>query len=85
MTWRFSWAPDSRRIAYVHYDGSSQANDSLAIVDVSGTNHALTVDATPEAGPSPVWSPDGKRIAFTGIDMSIDVIAADGTGLSRLA
>ena len=25
-----------------------------------------------------------KRIAFTGIDMSIDVIAADGTGLSRL-
>ena len=60
----FSWAPDSRRIAYVHYDGSEQANDALAIVDVSGANHALTVDATPEAGLRR-WS-RRKRIALAG-------------------
>jgi hypothetical protein len=49
------------------------------------------LDATPQAGPPPVWSPDGARIAFTGIDPEnpvhtrVYVVAANGAELHRLA
>jgi Tol biopolymer transport system component len=87
----FSWAPDSRRIAYVHYDGASQAGNALATVDIMGANRRFAIDATPLAGPPPVWSPDGTRIAFTGVDpknpehTTICVVGANRSGLRRLA
>jgi Tol biopolymer transport system component len=87
----FSWAPGSQQIACVHSDGRSQTNNSLATVGITGANHPLALNATPLAGPPPVWSPDGTRIAFTGIDTetpthtSIWVVGANGTEPHRLA
>lgn len=64
---RFSWSPDGKRIAFDHKATSASAADThesdLSIVNVAdGTMDDLVVRPGPDA--SPLWSPDGKRIAF---------------------
>ena len=55
------WAPDGRHLAYV--DGDFFLRDSLiAVLDVeTGETQRLTSGSLDA---SPVWSPDGRRIAF---------------------
>jgi TolB protein len=58
--------------------------EGIVAIDVaSGTVTQLTTDADVE----PIWSPDGRRIAFernTASGRGIWVMAADGAGLTRL-
>jgi len=74
-----SWAPDGRRIAYA-------IGDTLAVLDLdSGTESVLRIDSLPAAPPgggitpqngSPMWSPDGARIAF--VNAAANSVRGDG-------
>ena len=73
-----SWAPASNRIAYADVG-------VIVIFDVrTGTVNRISH----RYGEHPTWSPDGKQIAFErhlgDDDVSIWVMAADGTHLRRL-
>lgn len=84
-----SWAPDSRRLAYV--EAKSPALN-VRVINIDGTQPAmLTENAYTNA--SPVWAPDGRRLAFvssregTRTEMArgdIYVMNADGSGVVNL-
>jgi Tol biopolymer transport system component len=80
-----SWAPDSRRVAF----GRPTANGSeIRIQDRDGGNSRALIKVIAYQQ-DPVWSPDGKCIAFMGSDHAIAmngagqalyVVQADGSG-----
>ena len=73
-----AWSPDGRHILWARPGGLAVANP-----DGSGLRQ-LAVAGGPA---SPVYSPDGKRIAFwkgESQGSSIDIVNADGTGLKRV-
>lgn len=60
-------APDGSRIAYVRVSGDimkDRFRRSIWMVDASGQNHRPLVQGAGSYG-SPVWSPDGRAIAYT--------------------
>ncbi len=90
-----SWSPDGRAIAYVQgwCRGSlhSCSGGEIGVIAPDGSN-ARSLTRTPgidEDGP--VWSPDGRMIAFTHTRSVADyfgttsVMNADGTGRRKLA
>ena len=89
-----SWSPDGTSVAYVQWDFESGyglatvgTDGSSARVLVSG--YVLPREATERQ--TPVWSPDGGRIAFVGFEgtkargPAIFTIAVDGSDLQLLA
>src|SRR5262249_6656694 len=86
-----AWSPDSLKLAYVgHPLPCGTGISTLYVIDADGRHQRpLTHDRDRPVLWSPVWSPDGKQIAFEhyrrGGDVEIDVINADGTGRRRLA
>ncbi len=55
-------SPDGEKVAFV-WDGEAQNNYEIYVKSISGdTLDRLTHDPAPEC--CPVWSPDGRRIAF---------------------
>lgn len=77
------WSPDGRRIVYSRKVGDQKGVD-IFMADSNGQNERrITKDADQAIyNGSPMFSPDGKRIAFysdNGMASSIVVMRADGT------
>jgi len=81
----YSWSPDGARIAYVVASPPGTLPEfSLWVIDSDGSgSEQLT---TGNRDTSPVWSPDGTRIAFRSEsrDRALWVMKSDGSGLAPL-
>ncbi len=79
-----AFSPDGRyfAIAAKHRD-----RDDLVILDVKKDEEVRRISVPLNGLTTPAWSPDGKRIVFTGYDGGITdlfVVNADGSDLHRL-
>ena len=73
------WSPDGSRIVFIHQsdcDGDPYYDIDTANPDGTGV-HRLTPDQHFGTYTSPVWAPDGTRIAFT-LGFGFGVMAMDG-------
>ena len=57
-----SWSPDSRYIAYSQED--LNFDSEIFIQSVSNPNDKFNISMHPRSDIMPVWSPDGKKLAF---------------------
>ncbi|NUN49357.1 MAG: PD40 domain-containing protein [Candidatus Brocadiae bacterium] len=60
----YAWSPDSRWIAYAVED--TDFNSDIWIVPADGSAPAVNVSRHPYSESNPVWSPDGRVLAFRG-------------------
>src|SRR5215208_634445 len=82
-----TWSPDGARLALVQ--GSFEGG--IAVINADGTGYRLLTPVE-SFNLNPSWSPDGRRIAFSGIgpsaapfdDEDIQIITADGSSFTRL-
>lgn len=79
-----SWSPDSK---YLVFAARSQGGDDIVIFDPKRGKAARRIRVNISGLASPVFSPDGKQLAFSGMEGGLSdlyLINADGTGLRRL-
>lgn len=82
------WSPDGSRIVFSS-NSTKEIYGDIFVMDADGRNVTqLTNSSGNYSNAHPVWSPDGKHIAFAsqlnGIHYDIYVMDADGTNLLRL-
>jgi len=90
------WSPDGSKIAFVSSQGANgsggTAPSGIYVMNTDGSGiHRLT-PSNPAPQQEPVWSPDGKWLAFSQLDANwqtnhvanIERIGADGTGSRQL-
>jgi Tol biopolymer transport system component len=78
-------SPDGKRLAVVRNDPQTGNNDIWIFDVATGKGSPLTNDTEPDN--NPVWSPDGKYVAYVSFKESYSSIyrrAADGTGQAEL-
>ena len=66
--WNTAWSPDSMRLAFLA-DGVNSAYD-VFVVNADGTGER-DITNSPENEYWPSWSPDGERIAFTRMTVTL--------------
>jgi TolB protein len=78
------WSPDGRQIAYLQ--NSNLGSDPISRIYVTNADgsggHLLS--KVRAVGTAPSWSPDGKKLVFTG-PTGLYVAAADGSGAHSVA
>ena len=60
----FDWAPDGKWLTYATQD--DDYNSDIFLVPIDGTREPFNLSRHPDLDGSPVWSGDGKRIAWVG-------------------
>jgi Tol biopolymer transport system component len=86
-----SWSPDGTQMAYATFSGrGTERRMQIWTGSPDGSTRSLLYESAPapiDTGGSPVWSPDGARIAFeietTDGEVVWLVVNADGTGNTR--
>ena len=87
------WSPDWRKVALVRERGMNRGYpvhgrpSDIYVMNADGSG-LRRLTRSPQNDGDPVWSPDGRRLAFVRIQggrADIYVVHADGRGLRRLA
>jgi TolB protein len=70
-----SWSPDSRRLAYVSFEG----NRSAIFVQTLRTGNRIEVSSEPGINGAPAFSPDGRKLVMTlgGANGNLDIYVLD--------
>ena len=83
-------SPNGRKIAFVR----TLSDGGIWLMNADGSGQRKLVDVPEQDELTPVWSPDGKRLAFVTMtacepyfcsDLGLWLIRPDGTGLRRIA
>ncbi len=70
-----AWSPDSRRLAYVSFEGSR----SSIFIQTLRTGNRIQVSSRPGINGAPAFSPDGRKLVVTlgGVDGNLDIYVLD--------
>jgi len=70
-----AWSPDSRRLAYVSFEGSK----SSVFVQQLRTGNRIRASSEPGINGAPSFSPDGRKLVVTlgGVDGNLDIYTLD--------
>jgi len=87
-----AWSPDGARFAFTSWDPPARAGEPDAAIDLwiagwDGGSPVRLVDCTAPCWllTSPVWSPDGRQIAFDRIDVVDGAVVGSGVGVADVA
>jgi len=70
---QYDWSPDGKWIVYAIRD--SDYNRDIWLISTDGSGEPFNLSKHPDNEFDPVWSPNGKLIAFTGrrVDREVDI------------
>jgi tricorn protease len=84
---QYQWSPDGKWFAAAMND--ADFNSDIWLFRSDGTGEAVNISRHPDNESNPVWSPDGRALAFTGrrVETEVDIhyvwLRAEDEGLDR--